>query len=78
LAAHFLAAQAAHFLAAQGLHFLPLHAPAAVAQRTRQAPPAQPASAAAVTTAVAKVRERSRAKELISISSWGRVMGRGR
>ncbi|WP_428423054.1 hypothetical protein [Methylibium sp.] len=66
-----MAAQAPHFFAPQAPHFLPLQALAEVLQRARQALPAQPASAAAVTTAVARVRERSRANELMEVSSGG-------
>jgi hypothetical protein len=69
LAPHFFAAQAPHFLVLQGL--AKLHGPAEALQRARQAPPAQPASAAAVTTAQARVRERSSASELMEVSSGG-------
>lgn len=70
-AAHFLAAQAAHFFAAQAAHFL-LAQVAAVRQRAPQPPLAQPASAEAVTTAVAKARERLEARELMvkSLKEW--------
>jgi hypothetical protein len=68
-APHFFALQAPHFLAAQAPHFLPLQALAGALHRARQAPPAHPASAAAVTTAVARVRESSSANELMEVSS---------
>jgi hypothetical protein len=71
-APHFLAAQAPHFfLAAHAAHFRLLQALAVVLQRARQAAPAQPTRAAAVTTAVARVRDRSRANELMGDSRGG-------
>ena len=68
---HFFAPQAPHFfLAAQALHFLPLQALLAVLHRARHPELAQPARAAAVTTAAARVLESSLASEFMSIS-WG-------
>ena len=66
---YFLAAQAPHFfLAAQALHFLPLQALLVVPQRARHPELAQPASAAAVTTAAARVLDSSVAREFMGIS----------
>jgi hypothetical protein len=68
-APHFLAAQAPHFLVLQAPHFLPLHAPAATLQRARQPDAAQPDSAAAVTTAAARLRDSWEASVFI-VDSW--------
>jgi hypothetical protein len=68
-APHFLAEQAPHFLALQAPHFLALQVWVLVLQRALQALAAQPDKAAAVTTAAARVRERSRASELMENSN---------
>jgi hypothetical protein len=68
-AGYFLAAQAPHFLAPQAPHFLAAQAPAvAPEQRARQPLAAQPDNAAAVTTAAASVRDRSKARRFMEIS----------
>jgi hypothetical protein len=70
-AAHFfLLALAPHFLAAQAPHFLLAQA-AFGRQRVAQPPLAQPASADAVTTAVAKARDRLETSELMVMSFQG-------
>jgi hypothetical protein len=71
-APHFLAQQAPHFLAQHPPHFLPAHA-AAGRQRAAQPALAQPAARAdAVTTAVARARERFEASEIMvmSLMEW--------
>jgi hypothetical protein len=73
-APHFFAAQAPHFLVLQAPHFLPLHAPAATLQRARQPEAAQPDSAAAVTTAAARLRDSWEASVFI-VDSWFRGWG---